>query len=584
MANACVNVVSLLVLLVVVVAEGKTNATTGNCTSEGCATVAGFVLQNLDQSIDPCTDFYAYACGKFVANTWLLDNVLDASTFPKSSSLSHTRNVRIQDSFGDRIEKVVDKTLMPDKFPTRDADQKAALFYSTCIEASGDIDDISSLNFVNDVFFTAGGFFPEYDATWTFPATSWSAEQAMVNVLPYLTSLGLIGLKMARDDYNSSRYALILSTPTPTGSVSSVLRRLTTRRINVKSSNRDYVKQAYVTYLRRLSSFLITGYYESNAALDMNILQGVADFELDLITLMHHFEHDHGNDTDERLTWQTMFDICPSMNWMALFNSIGHRFGVESLQNPNPVLLFENVSFYTGHRKYLKALCQLLTQYLLPPHNFVTGAIVVQNYLAISAITPYMSELSPSFRRPYEEFLRSVHVNKIEYERDNNSRTRRWMSAFSLERRAEQLKTVMNCRTMAKEFFGLVISRRYVEMHFNDEIKTKAESIAEKVRHELVNIVGDSITWMDERTKRNAKHKVESILIQIGYPEHLMDNVSYSNDGWPWLEKMTADLFITNETNHLQNLFSLARHSVGRELSRLERVPERKEYFYLISF
>lgn len=35
------------------------------CTTASCVHSASTILKNLDQNVDPCDDFYDYACGKF---------------------------------------------------------------------------------------------------------------------------------------------------------------------------------------------------------------------------------------------------------------------------------------------------------------------------------------------------------------------------------------------------------------------------------------------------------------------------------------------------------------------------------------
>ncbi|KAE9411806.1 hypothetical protein Angca_007964, partial [Angiostrongylus cantonensis] len=39
------------------------------CTTQQCVLTAAHVLSKMDPTIDPCVDFYNYACGKWINNS-----------------------------------------------------------------------------------------------------------------------------------------------------------------------------------------------------------------------------------------------------------------------------------------------------------------------------------------------------------------------------------------------------------------------------------------------------------------------------------------------------------------------------------
>jgi predicted metalloendopeptidase len=47
----------------------------------GCINTAALILQNLNQSVDPCEDFYQFACGGFVERTDIPNDRTRMSTF-----------------------------------------------------------------------------------------------------------------------------------------------------------------------------------------------------------------------------------------------------------------------------------------------------------------------------------------------------------------------------------------------------------------------------------------------------------------------------------------------------------------------
>lgn len=55
--------------------------TTDVCHTVGCVHAAAGVLQYVDASVEPCDDFYDFACGKFLSETTLTDDKVSVDTF-----------------------------------------------------------------------------------------------------------------------------------------------------------------------------------------------------------------------------------------------------------------------------------------------------------------------------------------------------------------------------------------------------------------------------------------------------------------------------------------------------------------------
>lgn len=51
------------------------------CLTPGCIHAASHALDQIDDSIEPCDDFYGYACGNFVKNTMIPDEKVSVNTF-----------------------------------------------------------------------------------------------------------------------------------------------------------------------------------------------------------------------------------------------------------------------------------------------------------------------------------------------------------------------------------------------------------------------------------------------------------------------------------------------------------------------
>lgn len=51
------------------------------CLTAGCVHAASHVLDQIDDSIEPCDDFYGFACGNFIKNTMIPDEKVSVNTF-----------------------------------------------------------------------------------------------------------------------------------------------------------------------------------------------------------------------------------------------------------------------------------------------------------------------------------------------------------------------------------------------------------------------------------------------------------------------------------------------------------------------
>lgn len=92
------------------------------CTTPGCARAASQALELMDLSVDPCDDFYSFACGNFVKNTKIPDVKNSVGAFT-------VIGVKVQDQLHSLIgEKISANDLPSFKIAKR--------LYNTCMDES----------------------------------------------------------------------------------------------------------------------------------------------------------------------------------------------------------------------------------------------------------------------------------------------------------------------------------------------------------------------------------------------------------------------------------------------------------------
>lgn len=71
------------------------------CLTSGCITAASRILNAIDSSTDPCNDFYRFACGNFIENTFIPDDKLAVDTF---TDLSDHIDIQLRTIIEDEID------------------------------------------------------------------------------------------------------------------------------------------------------------------------------------------------------------------------------------------------------------------------------------------------------------------------------------------------------------------------------------------------------------------------------------------------------------------------------------------------
>lgn len=74
------------------------------CLTPGCVHSASKMLQMMDDTVDPCDDFYSYACGTFTKDTIIPDDKTSVNTFSK-----------IGDELQIQLKTLIVEPIMPDE-------------------------------------------------------------------------------------------------------------------------------------------------------------------------------------------------------------------------------------------------------------------------------------------------------------------------------------------------------------------------------------------------------------------------------------------------------------------------------------
>jgi putative endopeptidase len=122
----------------------------------------------------------------------------------------------------------------------------------------------------------------------------------------------------------------------------------------------------------------------------------------------------------------------------------------------------------------------------------------------------------------------------------------------------EQAARWKRAQNWMEDLMGEAVGRLFVERHFTPEAKAKASEMVKSIAAAFVRRI-DALDWMAPSTKAEAKAKVQSLYIGVGYPDHWKD--------WSGLEVRRDDL--------VGNADRASRFHRDQELAKLGKPVDR---------
>lgn len=178
-------------VLVAILLKIQLDKTTRQCQSPDCVTTSGAMLAKMDLTVDPCRDFYQYACAAYTKDVMIPPDRVIWSTFNVMSQRTNAVTRQLLETSGVEYRGINSSAI-----------QKAKKFYSACMnlstpEAKGNepmlrlIKNIGSWSLTSD----------PVSGNWS--ESSWNFEATLAKIHSYGVS-PLFVLDVSPDDKNSS--------------------------------------------------------------------------------------------------------------------------------------------------------------------------------------------------------------------------------------------------------------------------------------------------------------------------------------------------------------------------------------------
>jgi predicted metalloendopeptidase len=248
---------------------------------------------------------------------------------------------------------------------------------------------------------------------------------------------------------------------------------------------------------------------------DMNIkmkpqmeadVDGILDFERQLANITVSIRN--LTTLYNKWTIKSLTETVPFIDWLAYFKIILPSKVFDRISDPDFfVVVFEP--------EYMLNLQSLLKQ---------TDKKVLVNYGIWRLVKSWSTRLDVRFDDIFQDFYKTMYGRVAKPSRSET------------------------CVSVANSALNMAVGALYVQEYFNKSDKIEALSMVQNLQKTYKEIIKD-LDWMDDATKLLAMEKIDATLIEIGYPDYILDT--------PALDLYYSALFINDSDSY----FNLIKNS-----------------------
>ncbi|KZC11845.1 Endothelin-converting enzyme 1 [Dufourea novaeangliae] len=334
-----------------------------HCLTEHCVTVAASIINSIDRAVDPCEDFYEYACGGWMKRNPIPDG---NSMWGKFDKLEQDNQLV--------VKNVLEKPLSEMKSK---AEKKAKYYFLSCMDANDTIETLGAKPML-ELLDTVGG----WNVSGKFNVSAWSLQISM-HVLQNVYNMdGLFTWSVNEDDRNSTRHIIQIDQ----GGLA-----LPTADNYLNVTEHSKVLVAYLEYMTKIGVLL--GGEENSTRKQM---QEVINFETKLAGFMTPLEE--RRDEEKLYNLMSLTELqhrAPFMSWVNYFQN-ATRLVNKKINSKTMIVNFAP--------EYFAKLSKLVIEY----NSTDEKKIVLNNYLVWQTVRSLTGYLSKPFREAYKGLRKAL--------------------------------------------------------------------------------------------------------------------------------------------------------------------------------
>ncbi|XP_068717824.1 endothelin-converting enzyme 1-like [Montipora capricornis] len=476
------------------------------CETALCYNISRVISNQLDKSVDPCNDFYSYACGGFFKEHKLFPNESQINAF----TILNEKNL-----------EVLRHALQNISVYSKDSSiSKTAKIYNSCM-------NISSINErgarpLADLIEKYGGWSVTGNGT-----NSWSVAEKMGRVLRDLNVQTLLSLSVGTDLMDSKSHILSIS-PSSLG--------MSATFFTSDDKDSKKIQNAYKTYMKTIAD-LLGGGTESHTKMTK-----IYDFEEtlantktgnfyseDLVEIVKE-HHRSGRSLDSIDSTIGVFCTKTDFQEDFILQWLKFAFSHQGLTFDSSEKVFY-VREKDGDAPIFKGIANAY---------HAADEATVKDYIMWRVVDNFVGAMPDKFVEAKRAYLTAVLGPR---------QSERWRGCIG-----EMLKPM-----------DMSLGRLFVDADFDESTKHTVKDMTTRIRKAFINNL-DSEDWMDSSTKEQAREKAIAIAEDVGYPPYIKNNGKLDSH---YSMLTVVDEFFENvvalKQMMIQRQFGTLRHPVNKD-------------------
>nr|WBW70063.1 venom protein [Lampona murina] len=508
------------------------------CMTPECLTEAARILYSLDETVDPCTDFFQFACGGWI----------EQHSIPENKAYVVTLEEELED-FHLKLKELLDRKLSGSE-PL--FIKMIKNFYDTCMDLV--TIETEGSKPLKDVLKKLGGW-PVLEGTmWDESKFDW------IQLLISLRKLGFdhkifLYLSVSADEKNKevNKIQLFLRKAPLFGLKNDIQLKhqaLMEDSIKLLAAYDEYengVKEEFSDLLK-FEGALLNIFNEEKKGTDVESSTTESEFQESTPQEKEEEGTDVKSSSPESEFQESITETCSLEADEDEMEEVKETYTVKDLEKQIPTIpwreylndilndeINEDETLVIPNLEHIKKFVELMSK---------ANKRVVANYMLWNVVIESMPLLSREWRILHRRY-QSLTEKKIEEKS-------RW----------EQ------CLVELTGSLNLALGSYYVRHYMDEESEGLISEIETYLRRELVNILNEAY-WMDAGTKGYSKKKAKSMSINVGYPEELRYNAA--------LMEIYKDLMMNNES-YYKNKIQIQKWKTDNALFLLRKLNTKRDW------